>query len=50
MKVKYCRVSTEGQSVERQLLDKTEYDKIYTENISGSIAMEKRSIDRKSHV
>lgn len=44
MKVKYCRVSTESQSVERQLLDKSEYDKIYSENISGSVSMEKRSV------
>ena len=44
MKVKYCRVSTEGQSAERQLLDKSEYDKIYSESVSGSIAMEKREI------
>jgi len=44
MKVKYCRVSTEGQSVERQLLDSNQYDKIYTESVSGSIVMEKRDI------
>ena len=44
MKVKYCRVSTEGQSAERQLLDKSEYDKIYSESVSGSVAMEKRDV------
>lgn len=44
MKVKYCRVSTEGQTVSRQMLDSELYDKIYTENVSGSVVMEKRAV------
>ena len=44
MRVKYVRFSSVGQSAERQLLDKADYDKIYTEQVSGSISMDKRDV------
>jgi len=40
MKVKYVRYSSVGQNAERQLLDKADFDKIYTEQVSGSVSME----------
>jgi DNA invertase Pin-like site-specific DNA recombinase len=42
MKVKYIRWSTLSQSPARQLVDKTKYDLILQEQISGSIALAKR--------
>lgn len=42
MRVKYIRWSTVGQSAGRQLLDNKEYDQIFQEQISGSIAFAKR--------
>jgi DNA invertase Pin-like site-specific DNA recombinase len=44
MKVKYVRYSSVGQNAERQLLDKADFDKIYTEQVSGSVSMEKREV------
>lgn len=42
MRVKYIRWSTMQQSGSRQLLDKSNYDLIFQEQISGSIAFAKR--------
>jgi DNA invertase Pin-like site-specific DNA recombinase len=42
MKVKYIRWSTLSQKGDRQKLDKEKYDKIFEEQISGSIAFAKR--------
>ena len=42
MKIKYIRWSTLSQSGSRQLLDNREYDQIFQEQISGSIAFSKR--------
>lgn len=44
MRVKYVRVSTDGQTTERQLLDKENFDKIYVENVSGTVPMDKRLV------
>ena len=43
MKVKYIRWSTLSQSPARQLVDKKKYDLILQEQISGSIALAKRT-------
>lgn len=37
-RIKYIRVSTEGQNTARQEADLTEYDKVFTEKISGKNA------------
>lgn len=42
MRVKYVRYSSIGQSPERQLLDKSKFDKIYVEQVSGCVAMRDR--------
>ena len=47
MKVKYIRWSSVGQSGERQLLNKADFHKIYHEQISGVVAMEKRPMGGK---
>ena len=47
MKVKYIRWSSVGQSGERQMLNKVDFDKIYHEQISGVVAMEKRPMGGK---
>ena len=42
MRVKYIRWSSVGQSADRQLLNENYFDKIYQEQVSGSIQFEKR--------
>lgn len=42
MRVKYIRWSTLGQTPSRQMMDNRDYDQIFQEQISGSIAFAKR--------
>ena len=41
-KVKYVRWSSIQQNGNRQLLNESDYDRIYSEQVSGSVHMEKR--------
>lgn len=43
LKVKYVRVSTDGQNTDRQKSNTQKFDKVYEEHISGSVPMEKRT-------
>ena len=42
MKVKYVRISTANQNTERQLVNETDFDKVYIDVCSGSIPFAKR--------
>lgn len=47
MKVKYVRVSTEEQNTARQELNASEFQKIYTDRISGSVPFNERKEAKK---
>lgn len=47
MKVKYVRVSTDNQSLDRQIMDKGEYDRVYSDQISGSVPMFMRPMGKQ---
>ena len=47
MKVKYVRVSTDNQSLDRQVMDRGDYDRVYADQISGSVPMSMRPMGKQ---
>tara|TARA_R110000751_G_scaffold132459_1_gene234966 strand:- start:1190 stop:1789 length:600 start_codon:yes stop_codon:yes gene_type:complete len=42
MRALYIRVSTKEQKLDRQLIDKEDYDKLYTDKVSGTVKLRDR--------